>query len=338
MSAPFRVRVWRQLRRRPAAMAGLVVIGALVAIAIFADFIASDRPILLRYQGRIWILPNVVAPRALAAVDNRFLRETMVEGEWAIMPLFEQGPYSMPPLRELADDPPPQGPSARHWLGTDNAGRDTFARLVHGTRISLSIGVVAVGIYVLIGLVLGLLAGFFRGWVDVVVSRATEVMLNFPLLFLLLAIQGVLEKTSIFSTMVVIGLTRWPEPSRLVRAETLRIRELDYVQASRALGASNLRILLRHVLPNAVAPLFVSATFGVASAILVESALSFLGFGAPEPTASWGLLLTDGFQSIGLDSAWPLVVLPGAAIFVTVTAFNLVGEGLRDAIDPRMKA
>jgi peptide/nickel transport system permease protein len=330
-------RAWRQFRRRKLGMAGLVIIGLLALVATFADFIASDHPIVLRYDGKTYWFPNVVEHRQLATLDNRRLREVMAAGDWALMPLYEWGPYSMPPLVELAGNEPPQAPSASHLLGTDNTGRDTFARLVHGTRISLSIGVVAVSIYVLIGLVLGLLAGYFRGWTDVLVSRATEIMLNFPLLFLLLAIQGVLEKTSVFSTMVVIGLTRWTESCRLVRAEVLRIRELDYVQASRALGGSDLRIVLRHVLPNAIQPLFVTATFGVASAILIESALSFLGFGAPDPTASWGLLMTDGFQSILQPEARPLILLPGLAIFVTVTAFNLVGEGLRDAIDPRLK-
>lgn len=336
-SESFGRRVWRQFRKKRLSLLGLAVIGLFSLIAIFADFIASDHPILLRYEGETYILPNVVENRKLAALDNRQLRERMGPDDWAIFPLYDYGPYSVPPLLELVDDAPPQGPTDRHLLGTDNTGRDTFARLVHGARISLSIGVVAVSIYVLIGLLLGLLAGYFRGWVDLVISRATEVMLNFPLLFLLLAIQGVLEKTSVFSTMVVIGLTRWTESCRLVRAEVLKVRELDYVQASRALGGSAPRILLRHILPNAVAPLFVTATFGVASAILIESALSFLGFGAPDPTASWGLLMTDGFQSILQADARPLIVLPGLAIFVTVTAFNLVGEGLRDAIDPRLR-
>lgn len=330
-------RVWRQFRRRRLSLAGLALIGVLAGVALFADFIASDRPILLQYQGRLWVLPNMVDYAELRAVDNRFLREEMTEDEWAVFPLYERGPYSIPSLAEMARSLP-QGPNEDHLLGTDNTGRDTFARLVHGTRISLSIGVVAVSIYILIGIVLGLLAGFFGGWVDLLISRATEIMLNFPLLFLLLAIQGVLEKTSVFSTMVVIGLTRWTDSCRLIRAEVLKVRELDYVQASRALGASPARILLRHVLPNAVAPLFVTATFGIASAILIESALSFLGFGAPDPTASWGLLMTDAFASILNPDARPLIVLPGLAIFLTVTAFNLVGEGLRDAIDPRLKS
>lgn len=338
MSAPqsFSNRVWRQFARRPMNLAGVVVIGALVLVAVFADFIASDLPILMHYQGKTYVLPNVFEPRELAAVDNRILRDEMTEDEWAVFPLYPVGPYSIPPLSEMTR-PLPQGPNADHILGTDNTGRDTFARLVHGTRISLSIGVVAVSIYLAIGLFLGLLAGFFGGWVDTLISRATEIMLNFPLLFLLLAIQGVLERTTVFSTMVVIGLTSWTGAARLVRAEVLKVRELDYVQASRALGAGPVRILLRHILPNAVTPLFVTATFGVASAVLVESALSFLGFGAPEPTASWGLLMTDGFQSIMNGDARPLILLPGLAIFLTVTAFNLVGEGLRDAIDPRLK-
>jgi peptide/nickel transport system permease protein len=328
-------RVWRQLRRRKLTLAAMGVIGLLALVAVFADFIASDLPIMLHYQGRTYWLPNVIDYAALQTVDNRSVRQTMRPDDWAIFPLCETGPYSIR-LRGVTGTPP-RAPGPRQWLGSDNTGRDTFARLVHGTRISLSIGVVAVSVYLAIGTVLGLLAGFFGGWVDIAISRATEVMLNFPLLFLLLAIQGVLERTTVFTTMMVIGLTRWPDPARLMRAEVLKIRQLDYVQSVRALGGSSTRILFRHILPNAVAPLFVTATFGVASAILIESALSFLGFGAPEPTASWGLLMTDGFQSMSNPKAWPLVVMPGLAIFVTVTAFNLVGEGLRDAIDPRLK-
>lgn len=327
--------MWQQFRHRRLNVAALAVIGALATVALFADFIASDLPIALHYRGRTYLLPNMIDYPALQPVDNHMLRRTMRPDEWAIFPLCETGPYSIR-LRGVSGAPPRPAGKAQ-WLGSDNTGRDTFARLVHGTRISLSIGLVAVSLYLLIGTVLGLVAGYFGGWVDLVVSRATEIMLNFPLLFLLLAIQGVLERTTIFTTMAVIGFTRWPDPCRLVRAEVLRIRELDYVQAIRALGGSGPRILLRHVLPNAVAPLFVTATFGVASAILIESALSFLGFGAPEPTASWGLLMTDGFLDVGNPRAWPLVVLPGLAIFVTVTAFNLVGEGLRDAIDPHLK-
>jgi peptide/nickel transport system permease protein len=162
-----------------------------------------------------------------------------------------------------------------------------------------------------------------------------EVLLSVPLLLLLLVVQGVLERTTLLSTMAAIALTRWADTSRLVRAEALRVREMPYVEASRALGSSRLRTLLRHVLPNCLSPALVAATFGVGSAILLESALSFLGFGAPEPTASWGLLMSDGFQDVLDPNARLLVLLPGLAIFTAVSAFNLIGEGLRDALDPR---
>jgi peptide/nickel transport system permease protein len=197
------------------------------------------------------------------------------------------------------------------------------------------VALAAAAVQVSLGLLLGLLAGYLGGLVDVLVTRTTEVLLSFPLLLLLLAVQGVLERTTLLSTIVVIGLTRWADTSRLVRAEALRVRALGYVEASRALGSSRLRTLFVHVLPNCLSPALVAATFAVGSAILVESALSFLGFGAPPPTASWGLLMADGFQDVLDPRAWPLIALPGLAIFLSVAAFDLVGEGLREALDPR---
>jgi len=322
-----------RFRARRTNLAASGILGILAGIALFADLLASDLPLLLKYDGRVWILPNVIDYAPLRGLDNRSLRVEMTTDEWAIFPPCEFGPTSIAPLSEEVR-PLPQVPSRDHLLGTDATGRDTLARLIHGTRLSLSIGVVAVSIYLFIGLLLGLLAGWFGGAVDWVVTRVNEILLNFPLFFLLLAIQGVLEKTSVWSTMVVIGLTRWTDPCRLVRAETLRVKRLDFVTAARALGASDLRILATHVLPNVIQPLFVTASFGVASAVLVETALSFLGFGAPEPTPSWGLLMADGFETILSPGARLLVLLPGLAIFVTVTAFNLAGEGLRDALDP----
>jgi peptide/nickel transport system permease protein len=243
-------------------------------------------------------------------------------------------PYAIPPLGQL-QRPLPEPPSVDHPLGTDNAGRDTLARLVHGARASLGVGITAAAVQVSVGLALGVLAGYLGGAVDLVVTKTAEVLLSFPLLLLLLAVQGVLERTTLLSTVAVIGLTRWADTSRLVRAEALRVRGLAYVEASRAMGSSRLRTLLVHVLPNCLSPALVAATFGVGSAILIESALSFLGFGAPEPTASWGLLMADGFQDVLDPAAWPLLVLPGLAIFLSVSAFNLIGEGLRDALDPR---
>jgi peptide/nickel transport system permease protein len=303
---------------------------AMGLLAVLADFIASDRPILLGKAGTFYLFPNLVDYRSLRSFDPRDLGP----GDWALWPPCRHGPYTIPPLATLAD-PLPQPPSAEHPLGTDNAGRDTLARLVHGTRTSLGVGVAAAAVQVSIGLALGVLAGFLGGLVDAAITRAAEVLLSFPLLLLLLAAQGLLERTTLASTMAVIALTRWADTSRLVRAEALRVRELPYVEASRALGSSRLRTLLVHVLPNCLPPALVAATFGVGSAILLESALSFLGFGAPEPTASWGLLMADGLRDVLDPDARLLVLLPGLAIFLAVSAFNLIGEGLRDALDPR---
>jgi peptide/nickel transport system permease protein len=243
----------------------------------------------------------------------------------------------MPPIpysyRETSVDRiNPEGPSRAHWLGTDPQGRDVFARLIYGTRISLTIGVVAVAIYVAIGIVIGSLAGFFGGWVDILISRLIEVMICFPVFFLILTIIGLIEKRSIFHIMVVIGLTRWTNVARLIRGEVLRIRNFDYVQAAIAQGIPRFRIIFRHILPNALAPVLVAATFGIAAAILVESGLAFLGLGDPN-APSWGELLTMGRVE---QKSW-LIIWPGTAIFFVVLVFNLVGEGLRDALDPKLR-
>ncbi|MHB8874277.1 MAG: ABC transporter permease, partial [Myxococcaceae bacterium] len=230
---------------------------------------------------------------------------------------------------------PPWAPDREHPLGTDEVGRDVLARLVHGARVSLSVGFVAVALYVLIGLIVGALAGYYGGVVDAVVSRITEVMMTFPTFFFILAVLGLMRVRTIYPIMLVLGLTRWTDVSRLVRAEVLRLKTLEYVQASRALGASDLRIITRHLLPNAMGPVLVAATFGVAGAILIESSLSFLGFGVPPPAASWGELLSQAHRYVTHPGAWWLTLYPGLAIFLTVTSFNLVGEGLRDALDPR---
>ncbi len=225
-------------------------------------------------------------------------------------------------------------PSTEHPLGTDELGRDVLARMVHGARISLKVGFVAVGIAMAIGLLVGLLAGYYGGWVDAVLMRFVDIMLCFPTFFLILAVIAFLEP-SIYNIMVVIGLTGWMGVARLVRAETMSLRERDFVAAARALGAGNARIILRHILPNTLAPVLVAATLGVAGAILTESALSFLGIGVQPPTPSWGNILTAGKDNI--EFAWWLSLFPGLAILVTVLGYNLLGEGIRDAIDPRLR-
>ena len=248
-----------------------------------------------------------------------------------------QPSYAFPLLnysfREIdVEEEHPVPPSMKHPCGTDREGRDVFVRMVYGTRISLTIGVVAVTIYVTIGIILGSMAGYFGGWVDIIISRFVEIMLCFPAFFLILTLAAFIEKRSIFHVMAIIGFTRWTGVARLVRGEFLKQRNLDYVQAAVALGLSKARIIFGHILPNAIAPVLVSATFGVASAILTESSLSFLGLG--DLTApSWGGILSAGRAESKL---W-LILVPGFAIFFVVSVFNLVGEGLRDALDPKLR-
>jgi len=225
-------------------------------------------------------------------------------------------------------------PSLDHYLGTDQLGRDVFSRMLHGAKVSLSVGFVAVAISILIGILVGAVAGYYGGWVDSLLMRFVDIMLCFPSFFLILTVVALLGP-SLFKVMVVIGITSWMGTSRFVRAEFLSLRERDFVQAAKALGVRDPRIIFRHILPNALAPVFVTATLDVASAILVEAGLSFLGFGVQPPAPSWGNILTEGRTYI--FDAWWLTVFPGLAILITVLSFNLAGEGLRDALDPRLR-
>lgn len=226
----------------------------------------------------------------------------------------------------------PQAPSSKHLLGTDAEGRDVFSRMLYGTRISMTIGVVAVSIYMLIGIVLGALAGYFGGATDIWISRIIEVVICFPTFFLILTLAAFIEKRTVFHVMILIGVVSWTGVARLVRGEFLRQRGMDYVQAAIALGISRTKIIFSHILPNAMGPILVSATFGIASAILTESSLSFLGLG--DTTApSWGGILNVGRQQ---GKLW-LILAPGFAIFFVVSVFNLVGEAIRDAMDPRLR-
>ncbi|MBV9897170.1 MAG: ABC transporter permease [Chloroflexi bacterium] len=229
---------------------------------------------------------------------------------------------------------PLKAPSAEHWFGTDRQTRDVFSRVLVASQVSLSVGLVSVLLITGIGVSLGALAGAVGGRVDETIMRFTDIVLAIPQLFLLIAAVA-LFTPSLTTTMVVIGLTSWMSTARLVRGEFLRTRSLDFVLAARALGASTGRIVVRHLLPNALAVIIVQSTLWLSFAILLESSLSFLGLGVQPPTPSWGGMLADG--RVDMQRAWWETVFPGMAIFITVLAFNLVGDGLRDALDPRQR-
>lgn len=227
-----------------------------------------------------------------------------------------------------------QGPSAAHWLGTDDLGRDVLSRLIYGSRVSLQVGIIAVGIAVTVGVSLGLLAGYAGGFTDTVITRFTDAVQAFPGLILALAITAALGP-GIGNAMIAIGFVSTPAMARLTRGQTLSIREREFVEAARVLGVPPLRIMARHIWPNVTAPIIVQATLLVASAIVTEASLSFLGVGVQPPTASWGAMLRTGSQYLEV-APW-MAFVPGIAIFLTVLAFNFVGDGLRQALDPRLR-
>jgi peptide/nickel transport system permease protein len=229
-----------------------------------------------------------------------------------------------------------QSPSRTHWLGTDDIGRDVFSRVVYGARVSLSVGIVAVTIYVVIGTVLGALSGYFGGFVDAVIQRLTDAVMCFPSLIIIIAAVAIIGP-SIYNVMIIIGLLTWPTICRIVRGQFLSLREREFVEAARASGAGNLRIIFRHLLPNAVAPIIVAATFGIASAILTEAGLSFLGLGVQPPTASWGNMINTA-QSASVLQRMPWLWIPaGLMIALAVLSINFIGDGLRDTLDPRSR-
>lgn len=331
--------VWMRFRRNTMAMVGFAFASFFWIIAIFAPLIANDRPIAGYINGcllfPIFSSHHIVNKNIPAPVgDWKDLRKhkgilpfQRLKDGWILWPPI---PYS-PTEHDLLEILSP--PNAKHWFGTDDRGRDVLSRMIYGARVSLSVGVVAVGIATIIGIILGGLAGYFGGWIDACINRIIEILLTIPTFFLIIAIIAFLPP-SIYNIMVVIGLTGWTGIARFIRAEFLKLKAMDFVLALKALGASPTRIIFVHMLPNAMAPVLVAVVFGIAGAILTESGLSFLGFGVPPPTPSWGDILSQSRDYV--EFAWWLTVFPGAAIFITITAYNIIGEGLRDAMDPKL--
>ncbi|MFC1597483.1 ABC transporter permease [Planctomycetota bacterium] len=347
-SRGFWAEAWLRFRRRTLPMAALVVVGLLALVAIFSPAIAGTKPVVCKYKGRLYF-------PAMAYFNPRWENEIFYRDKfrkrypenlkkkdpdsWAVWPLVFQDPYRRVRDGEWEGQPGnPSGakgrPNGYNWLGTNQAGVDVFAQLVHGTKIALLVGFVSTGIAAAIGITIGAMAGYLGGWVDMLLSRFIELVMCIPALVLILALIAILENPTIWHLMAVLGITGWTGIARLTRAEFLKLSKTEFVVAAQALGAKRFRIMFRHMLPNALAPVLVPITFGIASAILIESALSFLGFGAPPPNPSWGTLLNAGRSNLQM---WWLIVFPGTAIFVTVLAYNLIGEGLQEATDPRLR-
>jgi peptide/nickel transport system permease protein len=340
---------WHRFRRRKLAMIALGFVVFLCLVALFAPLIVGTKPIVCKYRGRIyfpcmgyyarsWENPIFLKDR-FRNVYPQNLKKKDPES-WAVWPLVYQDPYRRVRAGEWPGHPGnPSGtngkPSRYNWLGTNQQGFDVFAQMVHGTQIALSVGFVSMGIAAAIGITFGALAGYLGGWADVLLSRIIELVMCIPSLVLILALVALMDHVTNYHLMAIVGITSWTGIARLARAEFMKLKQMEFVTAARAMGASWHRIMFRHVLRNALAPVLVPITFGIAAAILIESGLSYLGFGASPPNPSWGTLLKSGRSAI--EQMWWLILFPGLAIFLTVLAYNLIGEGLQEATDPRLR-
>ena len=339
VSQAYWMSVWRAMRKNKRGMTGLVFILLMFGVSIFSPLLATNQPIVCKHNGK-WYFPAVIEIVQSRNTSKHWIKKPkpfnlpqfdaktdLDPKEFAIWPLipyheFEQTlDYYAPPSRE-------------HWLGTDELGRDIAARMIHGTTVSVKVGFVSMSIAAVIGIFLGGLAGYYGGWVDAVISRIIEIVMCCPVFFLILAIMVWLEP-NIMNVMVVIGVTGWTGIARYTRGEFLRIKGQDYVTAALAQGVGHMRIMFRHILPNSLAPVLVSITFGIAGAVLTEAGLSWLGFGVQAPAPSWGNILRTAYDSLRV--APHMVYPPCVAIFLAVLAYNLVGDALRDAIDPRLR-
>lgn len=319
----------RRYFKRPFNAIGFLVMTIISLVALLADFIASEKPLAYELAGDLRVLPGRYDAPIPGVFDNTAaLRAARERGGWVLLPPIPYGPNQTKIAGYVSRLDPP---SAWHRLGTDDKGRDVAARMVHGSRSALIVGLGSVALYLLVAVLIGAMAGYFGGFVDRLSLRLIETLTSFPTFFLILAIQGLIGATGVLQLILVIGLTRWTDVARLTRAEVMRVMNEEYVLAARALGLHSLSVLIRHVLPGAIGPALVAATFGVAGAILIEATLSFLGFGVPNTVPSWGQLLNDAFYN---EEAYWLAIYPGLLLFVTLISINLVGEGFREALDP----
>jgi len=325
--------VKKQYKKNRLAIMALYVTIFLVFVALIADLLANNKPIMCTYKGTFYspVFKQYIVDLGFSKWDAELLNI-----EWKSL---EYDFVLWPPIKYYFSDVDlfnnMTGPSisSGHFLGTDGIGRDVLSGLIHGSRISLSVGFIAAGISLFIGVILGSIAGFYGGKVDIIIMRFVEIMQLFPAFFLIITIVA-LYGSSIWYVMLAIGLTSWTINAKFTRGEVLKVRNMDYVSAATSLGLSNTRIIFRHVLPNALAPVLVAGAFEIAGAILTEAGLSFLGFGVKATTVTWGSLLNE---ARGATTAWWLAIFPGFMIFITIVAYNLVGEGLRDALDPRLR-
>jgi len=337
---------WLRFRRRKLAMLALAYVVLLGVAALTAPMIVGTKPVVCYFKGSYYFpcwgyfndsWENVVFKKK-GFRRIRFAESLRADPDsWALWPLVYQDPFRRVRAGEFEGVPesPRNGdrPNRYNLFGTDATGVDVFAQMIHAAKTAMSVGFVSMGIAAAIGVTLGALAGYLQSWVDTIVSRLIEVVLCVPTLILILTMIAVVERPTIWHTMVVIGVTTWPSIARLTRAEFMKLRQSDFVTAAEALGAGRTRIMFRHILPNAMAPILVPITFGIASAILLESSLSFLGLG-PQGSPSWGNVLNGARSRLQME--W-LVWFPGGAIFLAVLAYNLIGEGLQEATDPRLR-
>lgn len=350
-----------QFRKNRTGMLGLRLILLIVVIALLAPLLANDRPIVARYKGSTcfpaftgYVDSWVFWPSARNSLKSFKVAGTLPFGDhyeilegrtWADAIAAAEaaggedvGFVVWPPVRwspkEIDKGAVKTRPDGRHWVGTDDRGRDILARLVHGCVVAVTVGVVAIGIAAIIGITLGTIAGFVGGWADLVLSRMVEIVMCFPTFFVIIAVISFLEP-SIMNVMIVIGMFGWTGMFRFSRGEVLKAKAMDYVMAAKALGVPTGRIMFKHILPNAISPVFVSISFGIAGAVLQEASLTFLGFG-DVTVPSWGEVVSQGRLYV-MEDLTHLILPAGIMIFVTLTAFNLFGQGLRDAMDPRLR-